>query len=152
MTTTPPQEKTFRSYTSHEGKSYAAGRPPYPAALYDIISDHHSSTGGLFNLVLDVGCGPGNVTRVLAPSFEHAIGVDASPGMIESARELGGSAKSGEGVRFEVSSAEGYSGIVGLEAGSVDLITVAAAVSLLSFERYCIGGSVRRVVDWDGIF
>lgn len=129
MSASPPQEKTFRAYTTAEGKNYAAGRPPYPPALYDIIFKHHAATGGSFNLLLDVGCGPGNCTRFLAPTFENVIGVDASPGMIESARELGGTSKSGEVIRFEVSSAEGYSGIEGLEKGSVDMITVAAAVS-----------------------
>ena len=127
-TSTTPEEKTFRAYTATEGKSYAAGRPPYPPALYDIIFKHHASTGGAFNILLDVGCGPGNCTRVMAPSFEKVIGVDASPGMIESALEFGGSTNSGEAIRYELSSAEAYSGIEGLEEGSVDLLTVAAAV------------------------
>lgn len=39
--------------------------------------------------IVDVGCGPGNSTQVLAKKFKeaHVLGVDNSPGMIESAKK-----------------------------------------------------------------
>jgi len=48
--------------------------------------------------VVDLGCGPGNLTRLLAERWPQArvTGVDSSPAMIASARQLG------TGVQFEV--------------------------------------------------
>jgi SAM-dependent methyltransferase len=37
---------------------------------------------------LDFGCGAGRLTQALARRFEHAVGVDVAPGMIEAARRL----------------------------------------------------------------
>ena len=40
--------------------------------------------------LLDVGCGPGNSTQVLADAFPNAlriIGIDSSPEMIEAAKD-----------------------------------------------------------------
>lgn len=37
---------------------------------------------------LDFGCGAGRLTQALAGHFEHAVGVDVAPGMLEAAREL----------------------------------------------------------------
>ena len=63
---------------------YAAGRRPYPAALADVIRDELGLDGT--GRLLDVGCGPGSLTTLLAPLFAAAVGVDADPGMIEVAR------------------------------------------------------------------
>jgi hypothetical protein len=49
--------------------------------------------------------------------------------MIESAKEIGGRTKSGADIKYVVSPAEEISKIEGLETGSVDLLTVAMAVS-----------------------
>ena len=89
---------------------------------------HHVSTGGKLASLLDVGSGPGNSTRELALSFEAAMGVDASPGMISSAHELGGKTSSGDDVVYEVAAAEEFSNLDGLQAESLDLVTVANAV------------------------
>jgi len=39
-------------------------------------------------LALDFGCGVGRLTRALAGHFEHCIGIDVSPRMVELARSL----------------------------------------------------------------
>ena len=36
--------------------------------------------------LLDVGCGPGSLTHLLAPCFEEAVGIDASEAMVREAR------------------------------------------------------------------
>ena len=56
---------------------YLTGRLPYPAAIADVLRDvlGLDGTGGY----LDVGCGPGSVTTILAPLFEHATGIDPTP-------------------------------------------------------------------------
>lgn len=55
--------------------------------------------------ILDVGCGTGQLLRKLAIDFESAtelIGVDASPAMIQSAKQARGDTR----IRFEVAAAE----------------------------------------------
>jgi ubiquinone/menaquinone biosynthesis C-methylase UbiE len=124
-------DSTFQSYSASQAKVYATHRLSYPQALYDTILDHHSDTGGQFELLLDVGCGPGNATRDVALSFDRAIGSDPGVAMIDVAIELGGETKTGKEISFVVSAAEKVSSIEGLEKGSVDLLTAAMAVSCL---------------------
>jgi trans-aconitate methyltransferase len=124
----PVSDPTFRSYTAAQAKHYGTHRPSYAPALYDTILAHHAATGGEFQLLVDVGCGPGNATRDLARSFQRAVGVDAGAAMIGAARELGGTAQGGAAIRFEVSPAEEFSHIEGLAAGSVDMVISATAV------------------------
>ncbi|KAI3584271.1 hypothetical protein IWW34DRAFT_684417 [Fusarium oxysporum f. sp. albedinis] len=81
------EEATFRNYTQAQGESYATGCPGYSPELFEIILNHHTSTGGRRDTVLEVGCGTGQATRDLAPFFKNAIGIDPSEGMITSARE-----------------------------------------------------------------
>ncbi|OTB15098.1 hypothetical protein K445DRAFT_318476 [Daldinia sp. EC12] len=117
-------EVTFRSFTPAEASNYAQFRRDYHPTLYNTVLNRHTSTGGKLDTLLDVGCGPGIAIRALATRFQHAIGFDASEGMIAGAKELGGTSGSGEPIRFEVSTAEDLSGI---PDGSIDLITVATA-------------------------
>jgi ubiquinone/menaquinone biosynthesis C-methylase UbiE len=126
MTTKDP---TFRSYSAEDAKLYASARLSYSQNLYNKILDHHTATGGKFDLLLDAGCGPGNATRDLSRSFDRAIGADPGEQMIKTAKELGGKTKSAADVEFVVSTAEEVSQIKGLEPGSVDLLTAAMAVS-----------------------
>ena len=62
-------------------------RPPYPDALIDrliaLITDEPRA-------VLDVGCGPGNIARLLLPQVAHVDAVDVSPGMIALGKTLPG--------------------------------------------------------------
>ena len=119
-----PQETTFRSYTPLESARYAALRQNYHPSVYAAILTHHKSTGGQLNHVLDVGCGPGLATVILAENFAHATGIDASESMIATARSLGPRTSTGELVGFEVSSAEAMEGVAD---ESVDLICAANA-------------------------
>ncbi|KAL1983787.1 hypothetical protein VTN96DRAFT_9873 [Rasamsonia emersonii] len=137
MTNSKPSDPTFRFYTSDQAKRYAEARPSYPPQLYDIILRHHASTGGRFDVLVDVGCGPGKATRDLAASFAHAIGLDAGEEMIATARRLGGVTASGEPVRFQVSEAERIADTVErIEQGGVDLLTVATAAHWFSMPEF----------------
>ncbi len=60
---------------------YAVGRMAYPAALAEALRDELGLDGR--GRLLDVGCGPGSLTLLLAPLFEEAVGVDADGGMLE---------------------------------------------------------------------
>lgn len=59
---------------------YVRGRRDYPATLGETIRDALGLDGT--GRLLDVGCGPGKLTKLLAPYFAAAVGVDADPGMI----------------------------------------------------------------------
>jgi SAM-dependent methyltransferase len=58
---------------------YARGRLPYPPALADAFRDALGLDGT--GRLLDVGCGPGSLTHLLAPLFAEAVGVDADAAM-----------------------------------------------------------------------
>ena len=63
---------------------YARGRLPYPPELPEALRDALGLDGR--GRLLDVGCGPGSLTLLLAPLFEEVVGVDADAGMLEEAR------------------------------------------------------------------
>ncbi|MDI5978834.1 class I SAM-dependent methyltransferase [Amycolatopsis magusensis] len=58
---------------------YARGRIDYPAAL---AAEFELNGSGR---LLDVGCGPGSLTLLLAGEVEEAVGIDADPDMIAEA-------------------------------------------------------------------
>jgi len=74
-----PARRPFRSAARH----YWA-RPPYSAELRPALAARlgWDGTGRL----LDVGCGPGVVALVLAPSFAEVIGLDPEEAMLAEAR------------------------------------------------------------------
>ena len=129
MSSTNPTDPTFRSYSATQAQTYAVERRSYSNDLYDIVLKYHTSTGGKLDLLLDVGCGPGNVTRDLSAAFDHAIGIDPGAEMIAAARSRYGKTRSGSDIKFEISSAEECSKINGVQAGTVDLLTAAMSVS-----------------------
>jgi SAM-dependent methyltransferase len=69
-------ETLYAGSASH----YPIGRMPYPPSLADTIRTELSLDGR--GRLLDVGCGPGSLTLLLAPLFEAAVGVDADRDMI----------------------------------------------------------------------
>ncbi|KAL6904290.1 S-adenosyl-L-methionine-dependent methyltransferase [Trichoderma evansii] len=129
-------EETFRAYTQKQGEMYAADRPGYSPALFKSIIDHHKSTGGELNTIVDVGCGTGQATCDLAQYFSEAIGLDPSEGMIEIARA---SAKSAlPPVRFDISAAEdlGTDLEPPIAESSIDLLTAATAAHWFDLARF----------------
>jgi SAM-dependent methyltransferase len=72
--------------TLYEGSApfYAQGRMPYPQAIVAAVRDELSLDGR--GRLLDVGCGPGSLTLLLAPLFAEAVGVDADKAMVSEAR------------------------------------------------------------------
>lgn len=130
------QEATFRAYSQQDGTTYAAGRPGYSPELFKIIIDHHKSTGGKLDTVIDVGCGPGLATRDLARYFANTIGLDPSQGMIDAAHAS--TASSSSPMRFEVSAAEslGLDLDPAIQENSVDMITAATAAHWFDMNRF----------------
>ncbi|KAK6538789.1 hypothetical protein TWF694_010356 [Orbilia ellipsospora] len=122
-------EKTFKAFTQTDGKNYARFRRNYHQTLYNLVLDYHTSKNGAFDTILDVGCGPGTAVSTLAPRFAHAYGFDASQGMIDSAKSLGGETSTGEPITFAVSGAEQLGNNIDppVADGSVDMIISATA-------------------------
>ncbi|KAH8895858.1 S-adenosyl-L-methionine-dependent methyltransferase [Thozetella sp. PMI_491] len=131
-----PSDPTFRSYSAAQAKAYASGRGSYSAALYDFILQHHQATGGQTHLLLDVGCGPGNATRDLAPCFDSAVGVDPGREMIDTAREAGGLTAKEESIRYHCAGAEDIADLDGVTPASVDLLTAAMSAHWFDIAKF----------------
>jgi SAM-dependent methyltransferase len=65
---------------------YPIGRVPYPPQLVAQLVDALTLDGT--GMLLDVGCGPGSLTLLLAPHVARAVGVDPDAGMLEEASRL----------------------------------------------------------------
>lgn len=65
-------------------RHYGVGRLPYPRSLAIAVRDALGLDGA--GRLLDVGCGPGSLTLLLAPLFAATVGVDADAGMVDEAR------------------------------------------------------------------
>lgn len=65
---------------------YARGRVGYPQALADLLATELGLDGS--GRLLDVGCGPGSLTLLLAPLVAEAVGIDADSDMIAEAEGL----------------------------------------------------------------
>lgn len=78
-------------YSSHYGEWFRdplvveayPSRPPYPAALFEHLASLVQDTP---RVVLDVGCGTGDIARRLAPLVDRVDAVDASEGMLQTGR------------------------------------------------------------------
>lgn len=143
-------EKTFSSYNKEQGKAYAKIRRDYHPSVYQIIIDHHTSTGGLHDTLLDVGCGPGTAAHGLAPYFAHAIGIDPSEGMITTARSMNDVTSTFEPVRFEISTAEELGEHLSppIQQSSIDLIIASNAAHWFDMSRFWL--SAARVLKPGG--
>ena len=129
------EESTFKSYTPSLAKAYAASRGSYNENLCRVILDNHRSSGGAMQVLLDVGCGPGNSTRPLARYFHSAFGIDPSPEMINTAKTLSAASPeetaSGKTIDFSVGRAEDMNGPFREPGNQVDLLTSGMAVRVL---------------------
>ena len=89
-------ETLFAGTAAH----YPVGRMPYPAELIEALRRELALDGT--GRLLDVGCGPGSLTLLLAPYFAEAVGVDPDADMLaEAARR-----STGTGLRWHRARAE----------------------------------------------
>jgi trans-aconitate methyltransferase len=81
-----PGWKWDPSLYAGSARFYSVGRIAYPAELVDVLvaALELDGTGRL----LDVGCGPGSLTLLLAPRFADAVGIDPDPEMRSEAARL----------------------------------------------------------------
>ncbi|GAB1314693.1 hypothetical protein MFIFM68171_04903 [Madurella fahalii] len=132
----PPRETTFRAFSKDQSDNYAVSRRDYHATLYNAVVEHHKSTGGEFDTILDVGCGPGFAVRALAPLFKHAVAIDPSEGMIKTAQSI--TDVSTHAIRFGISTAEDLGSDLSppIAESSVDLLVAATCAHWFDMPKF----------------
>lgn len=116
---------------------YTVGRWAYPPELADAFTAELGLDGR--GRLLDVGCGPGSLTLLLAPRFAEAVGIDADPDMVAEAR------RRAPGARFERMLAEELPGGLGL----FDVVTFAQSFHWLDQRRVAV--LVRGMLTAGGV-
>jgi SAM-dependent methyltransferase len=122
-------------------RHYPIGRMPYPESLARAIAAELGLDGT--GRLLDVGCGPGSLTLLLAPLFESATGIDGSSEMIAIASA--GAARAGiTNAEWEVRRAED----INPSMGRFRAVTFAQSFHWLN--RPLVAGLVRGVLERAG--
>lgn len=81
-----PGEQRNPDLYSGAAPYYVVGRVAYPPELAERIAAELDLDGS--GRLLDVGCGPGSLTLLLADRFGAVVGVDPDPGMLREAERL----------------------------------------------------------------
>ncbi|GIY88753.1 methyltransferase DDB_G0268948 [Caerostris darwini] len=122
---------------------YSSHRPDIPAEIADISVDFlKQKFVGALDVAVDVGCGSGQSSVVLAPFFSRVHAIDASEAQIQEARRNRVAAN----LIYSVQEAE----TLPFESGSVQLVT--AGASLHWFDPKIFFEEVRRVLAPGGVF
>jgi len=112
---------------------YHAFRHGYPDAVLDALAAAFGLTGR--DVVLDVGCGTGQLTLPLARRVRAAIGLDPEPGMLARAR-LAAAEAGVPNVTWALGGDGDLPALAGLLGdGSVAAVTVAQALHWMDHER-----------------
>jgi len=101
-------------------------RPPYPARLFTVLSD---LVVGQPRVVLDLGCGTGDIARPMAAVVDAIDAVDCSQGMIERGRGLPG------GDRANLAWILGYAEEVRLPRARYGLATAGESLHWMDWDR-----------------
>lgn len=127
---------------------YRQGRLPYPRTLpVDLVRAIAPTPPGR---LLDIGCGPGRLTVLLADHFAETVGIDADPQMVRAAELLAAELRTN--VRFHRMRAEDLPG----DLAAVDVVTFALSfhwldrerVARAAFELLRPGGTCVHVHGW----
>lgn len=116
------------------GAQYAQSRPTYPVELATTLA----ALAPRRRLAVDIGCGTGQLTVLLAEHFDTVIGIDPSADQLAHATAA-------PGVEYRCAAAEDP----GLDDGSADLITVAQAAHWLDLPAFY--EQVRRIAAADAV-
>lgn len=122
---------------------YLRGRLPYAPRFVETLSAALGLDGR--GRLLDVGCGPGNVTLALAPLFTEAVGVDPDEDMLAEA-ERHATERGVTTVRWVRARAED------LPAGLGEFRVVVFAQSFHWTDRDHVAATVRRMLAPGGAF
>ncbi len=122
------QDNLAASHFQNAGENYARYRPTYPAELVEFLASQCQQ----HNLALDVGCGNGQFSGMVARHFRQVLATDVSASQIENAAPV-------PNIRFAVEPAEHCSA----EDTAFNLIVAAQAAHW--FDLASFYGEVRRV-------
>lgn len=122
------QDNLAASHFQNAGESYAKYRPTYPSELVEFLASKCQQ----HNLALDVGCGNGQFSSMIARHFRQVLATDVSVSQIENAAPA-------PNIRFAVEPAEHCSA----EDTSLNLIVAAQAAHW--FDLASFYEEVRRV-------
>ena len=120
---------------------YSVGRVAYPRELADRIATEAGLDGT--GRLLDVGCGPGSLTLLLADRVDAAVGVDADAGMLAEAERLASAA----GVT-NVSWRQLYAEDLPADLGTFRMIVFAQSFHWMDRPR--VAAAARRMLTADG--
>ncbi len=124
----------LKDHFSTQSGDYARYRPTYPDALFEYLASIASAGGSAW----DCATGTGQAARGLARWFDRVYATDASESQIANALPQ-------RGITFATAPAEAS----GLDAGSVDLVTVAQALHWFDLDQFYT--EVRRVLRPGGV-
>ena len=120
---------------------YPVGRMPYPAEVADALTAELDLDGS--GRLLDAGCGPGSLTLLLAPLFEHVVAIDADRGMIAQARAEAQRAGRGAISWLQMRAEELPAGL-----GLFRLVTFAQSFHWM--DRLRVASAVRQMIEPGG--
>lgn len=123
------------NWFGRQAEQYKAARPSYPPELFDYLQKFAPDA----KTVLDVGCGSGQATKLLAARFNRVVGLD------ESTKQLAAAAKS---VPENVRLIRALSSDIPLADKSVDLVTAATALHWFDLPKFY--AEATRVLKDDG--
>ncbi|MDX3193978.1 class I SAM-dependent methyltransferase [Streptomyces sp. MN03-5084-2B] len=128
------------SLYSGSARYYPRGRAAYPAELAAAFAAELGLDGT--GRLLDVGCGPGSLTLLLAGLVEEAVGLDADADMLTEASRLAGDAGNCRWVHRRAEE---------LPAGLGRFRLVTFAQSFHWFDRPRVAAAVRGMLTPDGV-
>lgn len=124
----------YENHFEQGGAVYAQSRPTYPESLaIELASLCPSKTHAV-----DVGCGTGQLSVLLASQFEKVTALDPSASQIASAEQH-------EGVEYSVQGAED----TGVKDTSADLVVAAQAAHWFDLDKFY--AEVERIIKPNGI-
>ena len=114
---------TFKDHFSAHSRAYSEFRPSYPASLFSYLA----SSCAAQDLAWDCATGSGQAAVSLANFFTRVVATDASAEQIANATQK-------KGVSYAGAQAENS----GLDANTVDLITVAQALHWFDIDAFAV--------------